>query len=257
VSGLVLVTGARGRAGSGGPPDGRAAVLDRSVPVRALVPTRDHRAEHLRQPGAEVAAGDLREIGDVEPGAANNRAVGTATASSFLNSDAPLAGSGRLGGQRPRNGLPLQAGCYPASPRYRSGLLAGSARRARCAGMRALWPAITGRSARRQRTSHKANTGEYSAIWLAGGGRPLVSAKPRAALKRPGEHACQRISMPTGNARYSAESDIRRCSGSSASATSSGLDVAQHQSAILIDPISDSPLISPGPYPRLGPGNDP
>ena len=42
--------------------------------MRALVPTRDHRAEHLRQPGAEVAAGGLREIADVEPGAGNNRA---------------------------------------------------------------------------------------------------------------------------------------------------------------------------------------
>jgi len=71
-------------------------LLDRSVPVRARVPTRDHRAEHLRQPGAEVAAGDLREIADVEPSAGNNRAVGTATASGFLNSDAPLAGSSRV-----------------------------------------------------------------------------------------------------------------------------------------------------------------
>jgi len=63
-----------------------------------------------RQPGCRVAAGDLREIADVEPGAGNNRAVGTTTVSSFLNSDAPLAGSGRRGGQRPRNGLPVQAG---------------------------------------------------------------------------------------------------------------------------------------------------
>jgi hypothetical protein len=58
--------------------------------VRAFVSTQDHRAEHLRQPGAEVAAGDLREIADVEPGAGNNRAAGKATASSFLNSDARL-----------------------------------------------------------------------------------------------------------------------------------------------------------------------
>jgi hypothetical protein len=142
VSGLGLVTGA---AGAGRRIAG--LLLDRGVPVRAFAPTQDHRAEHLRQPGAEVAAGDLREIADVEPGAGNNRAVGTATASSFLNSDAPLAGSGRRGGQRPRNGLPVQANCCPVSLRYRSGLLAGSARRARCAGMRAPWPAITGRSA--------------------------------------------------------------------------------------------------------------
>jgi hypothetical protein len=48
--------------------------------VHALVPTRDHPAEHLRQPGAEVAARDLREIADIEPGAGTNRAVVTATA---------------------------------------------------------------------------------------------------------------------------------------------------------------------------------
>jgi len=65
--------------------------------------------------GAKVAAGDPREIADVEPGAGNNRAAGTATASGFLNSDAPLEGSGRRGGQRPPNGLPVQADCCPAS----------------------------------------------------------------------------------------------------------------------------------------------
>jgi len=75
VSGLVLVTGARGvgrvQRAAGWP----GCCLTGGVPVRALVPTRDHRAEHLRQPGAEVATGDLREIGDVEPGAGNNRAA--------------------------------------------------------------------------------------------------------------------------------------------------------------------------------------
>src|SRR5882724_2985188 len=66
------------RPGRAGPAGRRMAgpLLDRSVPVCALVPTRDHRAEHLRQPGAEVAAGDLREIADVEPSPGNNRAVG-------------------------------------------------------------------------------------------------------------------------------------------------------------------------------------
>ena len=58
MSGLVLVTGAAG----GGPPGRRIAglLLDRGVPVRAFAPTQDHRAEQLRQPGAEVAAGDPR-----------------------------------------------------------------------------------------------------------------------------------------------------------------------------------------------------
>ncbi len=70
----MLVTGAAGRRIAG-------LLLDRGVPVRAFAPTQDHRAEQLRQPGAEVAAGDPREIADVEPGAGNNRAAGTATAS--------------------------------------------------------------------------------------------------------------------------------------------------------------------------------
>ncbi len=75
--GFVLVTGAAG----GGPGStGRwvaGLLLDRGVPVRAFVGAQDHRAEQLRQPGAEVAAGDPREIADVEPGAGNNRAAGT------------------------------------------------------------------------------------------------------------------------------------------------------------------------------------
>jgi hypothetical protein len=140
VSGLVLVTGAAG--GGPGPAGRRMAGL---LPDRGVRCVPSYRRETtvlstFGSPGAEVAAGDLREIADVEPSARNNRAVGTATASSFLNSDAPLAGFARRGGQRPRNGLPVQTGCCPASPRYRSGLLAESARRARCAGMRALWP---------------------------------------------------------------------------------------------------------------------
>jgi hypothetical protein len=54
-------------------------LLDRGSGA-ALAPTGDHRADHLRQPGAEVAAGDPREIADVEPGAGNNRAAGTSPA---------------------------------------------------------------------------------------------------------------------------------------------------------------------------------
>ncbi len=41
-------------------------LLDRGVPVRAFARTQDHRAQQLRQPSAEVVAGDLREIADVE-----------------------------------------------------------------------------------------------------------------------------------------------------------------------------------------------
>lgn len=41
------------------------------------------------RPAPRWPPGDLREIADVEPGDGNNRAVGTAVASRFLNSDAP------------------------------------------------------------------------------------------------------------------------------------------------------------------------
>ncbi len=65
MSGLIPAAGAAG--GGPGPGCRRVAGLlpDRGVPVRAFVPTQDHRAEHLRQPGAGVAAGDPREIADV------------------------------------------------------------------------------------------------------------------------------------------------------------------------------------------------
>ena len=63
----MLVTGAAG--GGPGPAGRRVAGLlpDRGVPARAFARTQDHRAEQLRQPGADVAARDLREIADVEP----------------------------------------------------------------------------------------------------------------------------------------------------------------------------------------------
>ena len=91
------MTGAAG--GRPGPAGRRMAglLLDPGVPVRALAPTQDHRAEQPRQPGAEVAAGDPREIADVESwGAGNNRAASTTAASGFPDSDAPLEGSGEL-----------------------------------------------------------------------------------------------------------------------------------------------------------------
>jgi hypothetical protein len=95
VSGLVLVTGAAGD-GPDPVPLGGLAVLR---PVRAFVRTQDHRAEQLRQLGAEVVAGDPCEIADVEcrRSASNKRAASTPTASSFLNNDAPVQGPGQGG----------------------------------------------------------------------------------------------------------------------------------------------------------------
>lgn len=63
----VLVTGA---AGGGQGATGRHVtelLLDRGVPVRAFVHTLDDRATRLRDLGAEVVAGDLRDIAQVEP----------------------------------------------------------------------------------------------------------------------------------------------------------------------------------------------
>ena len=67
MSGLVLVTGAAG--GQQGATGRQVAelLLGQGVPVRAFVRTEDQRAERLRELGAEVVAGDLRDIAAVEP----------------------------------------------------------------------------------------------------------------------------------------------------------------------------------------------
>ena len=67
MDGLVLVTGAAGGAQGA---TGRAVtelLLSRGVAVRAFVRSLDERAEQLRGLGAEVVAGDLRDIGQVMP----------------------------------------------------------------------------------------------------------------------------------------------------------------------------------------------
>ncbi|HKW15001.1 MAG TPA: NAD(P)H-binding protein [Candidatus Krumholzibacteria bacterium] len=63
-NGLILVTGAAGKTGS----VGRILVgllLDRGLPVRAMVRSDDERAASLRAAGAQVVVGDLLEPGDV------------------------------------------------------------------------------------------------------------------------------------------------------------------------------------------------
>src|SRR5882672_5202834 len=63
-NGLILVTGAAGQLGS----VGRTVVgllLDRGLPVRAMVRREDERAASLRAAGAQVVIGDLLEPGDV------------------------------------------------------------------------------------------------------------------------------------------------------------------------------------------------
>src|SRR5580704_19626455 len=63
-NGLILVTGAAGQVGS----VGRTVVgllLDRGLPVRAMVRREDERAASLRATGAQVVLGDLLEPRDV------------------------------------------------------------------------------------------------------------------------------------------------------------------------------------------------
>jgi NAD(P)H dehydrogenase (quinone) len=63
-SGSILVTGAAGKLGA----VGRTVtdlLLDRGLPVRAMVRREDDRAAALRAAGAEVVVGDLLEPGDV------------------------------------------------------------------------------------------------------------------------------------------------------------------------------------------------
>ena len=86
------------RCGGGRPgPAGRrmaGLLLDRGV---RCVPSFRRKTTVLStfgRPAPRWPPGDRREIADVEPGACHNRAVGTAAASRFLNSDAPLAVKG-------------------------------------------------------------------------------------------------------------------------------------------------------------------
>jgi uncharacterized protein YbjT (DUF2867 family) len=67
MSKLALVTGAAG--GQQGSTGRKVAelLLQHGVAVRAFVHTDDERAQHLRDLGAEVVIGDLREIRDIEP----------------------------------------------------------------------------------------------------------------------------------------------------------------------------------------------
>src|SRR5262245_60382487 len=61
---LILVTGAAGQVGAVGRTV-TGLLLDRGLPVRALVRREDDRAAALRAAGAEVVVGDLLEPADV------------------------------------------------------------------------------------------------------------------------------------------------------------------------------------------------
>src|SRR5437773_11856175 len=63
-NGSILVTGAAGNHGAGGRAVTRL-LLERGLPVRAMVRREDDRAAALRTAGAEVVVGDLLEPADV------------------------------------------------------------------------------------------------------------------------------------------------------------------------------------------------
>lgn len=67
MDGQVLVAGAAGGAQGATGRQVAELLLARGVPVRAFVRTLDERAEQLRGMGADVVAGDLRDIGQVQP----------------------------------------------------------------------------------------------------------------------------------------------------------------------------------------------
>src|SRR5262245_50171870 len=62
--GSILVTGAAGKVGAVGRTVA-GLLLDRGLPVRAMVRREDNRAASLRAAGAEVVVGDLLEPADV------------------------------------------------------------------------------------------------------------------------------------------------------------------------------------------------
>src|SRR4051794_32527704 len=64
--GSILVTGAAGQLGAVGRTV-TGLLLERGIPVRALVRREDDRAAALRAAGAEVVVGDLLEPADVYP----------------------------------------------------------------------------------------------------------------------------------------------------------------------------------------------
>lgn len=67
MTGLVLVTGAAGGAQGATGRHVAELLLGQGIPVRAFVRTDDHRADRLRELGAEVVTGDLRDIAQVNP----------------------------------------------------------------------------------------------------------------------------------------------------------------------------------------------
>src|SRR5258708_15221461 len=98
-NGPILVTGAAGQLGA----VGRTVcglLLDRGLPVRAMVRREDDRAAALRAVGAEVVVGDLLEPGDVYRVVSGCRRVffGMSVSAGYLEATITMAVGAREGG---------------------------------------------------------------------------------------------------------------------------------------------------------------
>src|SRR2546428_3050572 len=112
-NGSILVTGAAGQLGAVGRTV-TGLLLERGLPVRAMVRREDDRAAALRAAGAEVVVGDLLEPADVYGVVSGCRrgyfcmsvSPGYLEATVTLAAGAPGGGGGALGNTAPRTGPP-------------------------------------------------------------------------------------------------------------------------------------------------------
>jgi len=115
-NGSILVTGAAGQLGAVGRTV-TGLLLDRGLPVRAMVRREDDRAAGLRAAGAEVVVGDLLEPADVYRVVSGCRRVyfGMSVSAGYLEATVTMAASTAPGEgadslpqlQRLDNGTPL------------------------------------------------------------------------------------------------------------------------------------------------------
>src|ERR1043166_3838356 len=95
----ILVTGAAGQLGAVGRTV-TGLLLERGLPVRALVRREDDRAAALRAAGAEVVVGDLLEPADVYRAVRGCRRVyfGMSVSPGYLEATVTMAAVAREGG---------------------------------------------------------------------------------------------------------------------------------------------------------------
>src|SRR5499433_3563237 len=98
-NGSILVTGAAGQLGAVGRTV-TGLLLERGLPVRAMVRREDERAESLRAAGAEVLVGDLLEPADVHRAVSGCRRVyfGMSVSAGYLEAALTMAAVAREAG---------------------------------------------------------------------------------------------------------------------------------------------------------------